>query len=427
MNQYLDSYAEIIFAGNVGVGLAVKLLKICFSQRSSPLELKKILIRYFLCYYAFSLGFSIQDPYVMQRYLDSNLTSAQISTILITFNLVSAFASLLTGYLLNTIKHRFTIMIAAVLLSCSSFLRTFSDFQSFVVAAALIGVAVPIYKVAFEDWWIGEQSELQCDSANMIFSENNALINLVMTIIMTFTSSTITKKFGTFIAFKIASPLFLVSIVPIACFFKNRNPLRIEITLSESIAVLKRTLVNQPIIYFVFLLDLCYSCFLFICMPRLTQFMITENIRPPHALVMGSYIVSNLNGAQLISEISNRMAFTKWIIFGTFVVEIAILLMYFGFDNKITVFTGAVIIGFSDGMLQSMMLVLKQKFYPKEIRGYLMSFLRVPISLIACFIIWFAKNTDLSFFLLILALIMALANISAIILHLNAPINDKYP
>ena len=163
-----------------------------------------------------------------------------------------------------------------------------------------------------------------------------------------------------------------------------------------------------------FAIDIMYHLFAFVFMPRLTNFMMAEGTRPALPMVVGSYIVVTLNGAQIMSHFQHALTDAMWMVVCSGVTLCGTLMMYFLYDNKICVFIGAMLIALCQGMVKAPLLNMKKDNYPSELRGYILGCMRVPSSILACVIIFYGHQYSALVYLMITAVVILICHILCI-------------
>ena len=413
-------FIEIAFYTTTAIGLSAKFYKWFHISKVQNDNLKNLQIKYFLSYFSFMAGFIFQGPYVHQRYNDANMTPEQINNIMSSFNIISAFWGFFIGYFVELIGHKSLIIISAIMLSIHSFLRYIGGYYFFIAASVLLGLSTASNKVVFEDWLADRiQQENLPNESQSIIKENSALINLILTIIMTPISQFLSNKFGTSSTFFASTILFgfsafLILILMPKLSNSNKKP---KLGLFGAFSAIFKYIITSPTFTFSILLDFLYTIFGLLYPPRWLSFHKSfKDEKLPLSKISTTNSISLVNGAQIASALLLFTDFDDSLFLGFFSSFLSLLFMYYKYENKNMVFLGYILESTFDGTVNSCMWTARTTFYPGEIRKHLMGILRVPASFTVTFILQKMKGLDPNYILGLCSLIILLCSIFSFIL-----------
>jgi MFS family permease len=396
-----STFVFTVFMLSSIVAVSGKLISWFRREQTKSAWLTQLQIRYFVSYYAFMSGLTFQGPYVYQRYLDSGLNSAQIGTIMSTFNIVSSLWGLFIGYAIDLLGHKRLIILSAMFLSIHASLRYAGGFWSFVVGAAVMGLSTASNKVVFEDWLM---NELQAPGApdqklsQAIVQENSALIRLISTLVMTPISAKVTHLFGSSAAFCISSLMVFTSIGIIQLCMQDWKPIdsaKPRQGYFQSIKAIVVAIRGSKELLLLLLVDFCYNIFFLIYSPRwLSIHQIDKKEKLPLSQIGNTNTIVLMSGAQIFSAVLAAFAAKTSVLIGFVVYLISVVGIYVFFPNKNCVYFFFVCSGIADGVIGTAMRVARGLIYPREIRGYILGLLRVPSSLCVSAVIFMLKGYD---------------------------------
>ena len=370
-------------------------------------------------------GLTFQGPYIYKRYLDAGMTQNEISIIMSVFNIVSSFWGFFVGYFQEILGHKQLIIISALLLSIHATLRFIGGFRNFVLAAAVMGCSTSANRVVFEDWLMTVlQNSNAPPLAQATIQENSNLIRLFSTLIMTPLSANLVSNFGTSSAFIVSSLLFFTSATIISIFLEDTKQLgsdgkkREKIGYIQALKLIFNSIKSSKELVLLLLIDFSYGVFLLLYTPRwLAMHQITKKDSLPLSQMSSTNGVALMNGAQILGAILQYMSTRVSILLSTILYTLSILLIIFFFANKNIVYTFYIISALCDGGFNTVLRIAKLNVYPREIRGYILGFLKVPTSLCVSLTLMLLKGKDVIYILYACLSFLILCSISSIFFY----------
>lgn len=393
MTSLRADFVMAAFAGCTAVGIAFKAVRVWRRRKETAgAKAGKFQLLYFLCNYAYMIGFMFQGPYVYQRYIDCGLAQKQISIVMSTYNIVSSCWGMFVGYLTNVCGHRLMIVVSAVLLGMHAVCRCIGGFGMFVAASVLMGIATASNKVVFEDWLMLAMSSREIpESLHAVIQENSALLKLVLTLLITPVSSMVTERFGSSGAFFVSAIMFFVGAVIIMLFLPNvkKNDVKKKrIGYGQALKMISKSVWQSKELMCLLAGDFFYSVYLLLYTPRWVGIhQVEKKEKLPLSQISSANTMALMIGAQFCGAFINRFSY-KFTLFANFVIYVislyCIILFY---DDKNLVFLFYMISSICDGGSGTFLRILKSRIYPKDVRSYILGFLRVPTSLAVSFIL----------------------------------------
>lgn len=383
------------------IGLLFKVISF-YKRRNSPTitNLIKFQFLYFLCYYSFMIGLMFQGPYVYQRYIDCGMETKQISIIMSTFNIVSSFWGLLVGYFTTMIGHKKMIIFSAFFLGLHAVCRCIGGFKFFVASSFLMGISTASNKVVFEDWlMISLNNRNVPENFHATIQENSALLKLLITLFITPISSNVTKKYGSSGAFLTSSLLFFLSSMIILLFLPNVKKDEIKqkkIGYLQALNVISKSIIQSKELLCLLAGDFFYNVYLLLYTPKWVGIhQINKKEKLPLSQISSANSIALMVGAQIFSLFINKFSykFTLFVNFGIYVISIYCIILFY--NNKNFVFFFYMISSICDGGAGMFLRILRSRIYPKEVRSYILGFLRVPTSLTVSFILILLNNASI--------------------------------
>lgn len=411
-------YVTILFITLSFWCVFLKVRKWMHAEKSTSKWLNSLQFRYFFCYYSFMAGLTFQGPYVYQRYLDSGITQEQISIVMSTFNIVSSIWGFAVGYFTEVLGHKKLIIISALVLSMHATLRFMGGFWCFVCSSALMGISTASNRVVFEDWLMTVlQSPEAPDFAQATIQENSALIRLFSTLIMTPLSAKLTHHFGSASAFAVSSVMFFTSAVIISIYLDdprlmekyekeenqnnatNNNNKKKKIGYFNALKSIFQSIRSSPELSILLIIDFASSVFTLLYSPRwLAIHQITKKDKLPLSQMSTTNSVALTNGAQIIGALLQLFSSPRPMFFVSFLLSfifVALILVFYA--NKNLVFTVFIIVAICDGANQTIFRMLRGSVYPRDVRGYILGFLRVPTSFSVSLLLMMVKGKDVRY------------------------------
>lgn len=388
----------------------LKVRKWMQAEKSKSKWLNNFQLRYFICYYTFMGGLTFQGPYVYQRYLDSGISQSEISIIMSTFNIVSSLWGFAVGYFTEILGHKKLIIISALILSMHATLRFMGGFWCFICSSALMGISTASNRVVFEDWLMTMlQSPEAPEFSQATVQENSSLIRLFSTLIMTPLSAKITHHFGSASAFAISSLMFFVSSLIISLYLDDpqtllnnkstENNQKKKIGYLHALKSIFASIRTSSILTILLVIDFSYNVFTLLYSPRwLAIHQITKKDKLPLSQMSTTNSVALTNGAQIIGALLQAITTPQSSFFYSFLLSFVFIssILIFYYDKNI-VFSLFILAAVSDGANQTIFRILRSNIYPRDVRGYILGFLRVPSSLSVSLILMLLKGRDVRY------------------------------
>lgn len=390
--------------------LIIKLGKWIKISTVSSQDFMKLQIKYFIVFFANQIPIMFTGPFVYQRYVDDGLNLSQIAQIKIVFNLSAAFLSFLAGPVLHAIGHRMVIITSMVCSFICCFLRYYGGVVNFYIGVILLGFSSPMNGVAFSDWFLLEESSIKdCEGSHFIFTENNAVIQLVLSIILTPIADLTHTKFGSEGIFFIAGIMFAIAVIPAAIILKapskKKEDKKDNVGYAQAIASIKESKDSRLKPFLI--VDCAYSLIPFIFSPNIVSFFKGCDI--PNASLSGSIVLAILIGAQFLGWFDS-VYHTSYIITLYFFFDfVLMILMVTQYDYKLLLYFYVFAFSFCDGGLQSLMLSYKKELYPAQYRGHIMGMVKVFSSILSSIILSIVKKVSYTYQFVLDAIVFAIS------------------
>lgn len=363
----------------------VKIIRWIKVKGSSSREFMLLQLRYFVGYYTMQLPLTISGPFVHLRYVECNLSSTKIVNLRIIFNVLCAVVSIFTGACLNGLGHQKVVIVAVISSIACNYLRYRGIGNDFLFAMIAAAIAAPLAKVAFDDWFFAELKTLKDipNDAHCTFTENNALMSLIVSIAASSAGSYIQDHYSIQHTFLVATIGLVISLIPIALFFKSKAS-KTKKEGNGGFSLLANTLIESKDTKFklMIIIDALFSMTTALFVPGIcSYFMTVENL--PAAQLSSSFSIATLWGAQLLSLFKLKSP-SFGILSLYFVSEVACyVLMWLFYTNKKFLFIMLCCIGLAHGGSAAVMLSLRQQLYPSNIRGYTLSLIKLLASVLS--------------------------------------------
>ncbi|OHS95093.1 major facilitator superfamily transporter [Tritrichomonas foetus] len=456
------TFVTVLFIILSGFCVFLKVKKWMKVEKVSSSWLNSFQFRYFLCYYTFMAGLNFQGPYVYKRYLDTGISQDEISVIMSTFNIVSSFWGLVIGYVQEMFGHKRLIILSAMLLSAHATFRFLGGFRNFVISSVLMGVSTASNRVVFEDWlMIMLQNPEAPKLAQATVQENSALIRLFSTLIMTPLSAKLTHHFGSASAFATSSVMFFASAAIMSVYLddpksstesskstnanssssndnkkaekvekiasdknENKNENKTDIKkrqkmgYANALKSIYHSVRSSPELSILLLCDFAYNVFTLLYGPRwLAIHQITKKDTLPLSQMSSTNSVALMNGAQILGAVLQLFSTRLSLFYGFFMYVVCISAILIFFSNKNLVYTFYILSAMCDGGLGTIFRMLRSSIYPRDTRGYILGFLRVPTSLTVSLILMLFKGKDVRYFMFLCVVFLSLSTVLSFILY----------
>ena len=412
----LEYILNPIFYISAFIALIIKFLSWIKVSKSNNHNFQNLQFRYFLVFFTFTAALNLQSPFVFKLYMENGLNSSQIALLQVIYNFLSSFFGFLVGPILEILGHRYLLFICIIISIISTLLRSFGGISNFYLASILLSFSAPMNKVSFEDWFSTEELFLKISGSNFIFSENNAFLQLVVSVISAFFGNLISNFYSTKTVFLISIIILIIASI-LSLFF---IPLNLQIKKKDSffnkIHFVFSQIKDKKILSFI-PIDFLWGLVPLIFLSRLSSFFILKDIKLPLASITGTYSVSNLFGILFLSYLSKKnFNNINLIIFFFIYLSILFFLMYNFFDNKDLLFLFINFAGISEGIINTLILGFRKNLYPSEIRAHLMGIIKFFTSLTASILILYSKNKSSSFLLFLSSFVALIGFICSIIM-----------
>jgi len=423
MNPLNHEVIKILFYSTAALGLSTKFYKWFNMKKIKNDSLNKIQIVYLICHFSFTSGFIFQGPYVHQRYHENGMTSDQINDIMSIFNIVSAFWGFFVGYACEILGHKTLIVLSAIFLSTHSVLRYIGGFYFFIIASVLQGLSTASNRVVFEDWLALQLEQTKQDRGAMsVVKENSALLNLILTIVMTPVSQKLTTKYGVSAAFSGSALLFAFSAIIVILLLPKPLQSNAKRQKSGFFGAFVRIASNMGTSFSfstTIFLDLFYTMFGLLYHPRWLSFhKATKDEKLPLSQISTTNSISQLNGAQITSAIVSILSFNSTLILGFGSSTVSMILMYYLYNDKNYVTLFYALASTFDGSVNSCMSSIRASQYPDDVRKHLLGILRVPASLIVTMLLQKLKGIEADSILFICISISLLCLVLSLLLRI---------
>jgi len=388
------------------------------SRKDSSEEFRKLQIRYFSVHMFFNAGLILQGPYVYKLYIENGLSSSQIAQLQALFNLSAALFGFFVGPVLDFVGHRILIFICISCSMIASVLRGIGGYLNFLIAIILVSFCAPMNKVAFEDWFFIEESLFkEKGEYHFTFSQNSAIVSLIISILSAPIGNQIALNFNTSYVFFVSVVLMSIAVIcTFICIPKTLGSKKSQDSngMSQMIKSIKGHKENR---FSAFLaLDILYGIVGLIYLPRMNSFFIVPNIKYPLASISGIHNVCTLFGSVFSSIISPQINASYGTLVFTSLSTMFFFLMSTYIENKSLLLFFLCCVGVSDGGITSTFLGMKKYMYPSENRARLLGVIKFVTSLVSSIVLIYTKKIDPSIVLIISSVLCAMCSIVAIIM-----------
>ena len=375
------------------IAITYKFTKWLKASTSSSKRFSLIQLKYFIVFYMFNGALALQGPYVFPLYRAAGLSPKDISTLQIIFNISNSFFGFFAGSVLQKLGTKLSIVYAIISSFILGILRYIGQWKFFVLAQLICGFSAPIKAISFEAWILHEiEQESNSKACQLSFSENNALINLLVNIAVApfgnFLASKFEPKFiflGTacFILLDALCGLFLIST------YKGNDNKPNENKQNGSVFSAIQTFLNSASFSSITfaLVDVLYCLFPLLFVPRISGTFTLDSVKYPLASIHCSHNVCQLFGAILATFLCSFLSSNIALPFILLLMACAQLTVFLKYDDKTYCYIALCFIGLSDGCISSLLLGLRKELYKEDIRVRIMGVIRFMSAVIASLVL----------------------------------------
>lgn len=402
--------------------ISIKLYKWYKVEKVHYEQFRSLQIKYFVTFHLITFGLALQGPLQYPLYMSDGLSFEDINNIQIVFNLSGTIFSFFISFIINIIGHRLLTTLCQLLSAFVAILRFFGGYKRFYFAQILTGFTYSMNRVAFDDWLYREMGNLQdYKQVKYIFSENNALITLVLHILAAQIDNTLMKHLDTHTIYLITSIFFFLS----ACFgfiflkshghFKKSNV--------STLSMIKQIVNNGSMsLYSLMAIDLLFMLQPLIYFPRIANIFIVKDVKYPLPSLISIYMICVLFGTMSISYLANSIRNEIILFVAFFFMAFDLCSIRLFYDNKTICFVLVCISAILDGIVTPILNDHRKNVYPNSLRATIMGFCKLCSCLFASTFLFELKKWDPSnvlFFDGICILICAIFALVYSIVHKN--------
>lgn len=372
---------------------------------------------YLIPYSIIHIGGLIQQPYIYQRYIECGFSHEKIAMIHVYSYASTAVFSVFAGFLLKKLGHAKFLSLLCLQLSFSSALKQFSSYFLIAVSSCIMSFSMPSIIMVLSDWWLRAESLLyDKEKSHFIFNENHSFLNMMLHIAITPISGFSSHKWGTLFIFRICPIIFLISILFVLVYL-NKFQFNIARNSSKSdIKSIFKVLSSSKGSLIMTVLDISLMLSNFLWMRRIYGQFSKMNSKPSLSFISGSFGIAGLIGALFSESLSTLFSKELYLFFGLLIQGILISLSFLYADQKTLVFICDFFVFFLHHSLDPSLLILRKINYPDNLRGYLMSLTRIPVSIFSCIITWITRNSENNYPVLYSGISLIAASVFALIL-----------
>jgi hypothetical protein len=415
------SFIQATFWTLAAISLTVKfVLWLRVPSNPSP-SFSAFQFRYFFCWYAISIQLMLFSPFLMALFADGGMSDSDVAQLRIAFNVGSAVVSLFMGSALQRFGHLPIIVLATLGSAAASALRAMGGWTPFFIAQLFVAIASPLMKIGFDDWYHGAVSLIEdCPQSSEIFTENLNCLQVIILIIVDPVSDALAHRLGLVPLFVISATWAVCAAVPIAICLRDSRGRGGAPSQGNYAAVFQAVFHSpDPALKWLICADIFYGTIQFLFNSSITRyFREIEGI--PNGILMGSYSLAVLIGAQIASAIGTRVPVLPRMIGSLAMAAITAWLMAVTFENKKLLYALLGSAGCWEGFITGAILTLKLKAYPSEIRGHLFGVIRVMTALLTSIMLHWTRNAHGNIQLLVVAGVLTVTLLCAFAMNFSS-------
>ncbi|EAY16450.1 hypothetical protein TVAG_004810 [Trichomonas vaginalis G3] len=160
----------------------------------------------------------------------------------------------------------------------------------------------------------------------------------------------------------------------------------------------------------------------------MSAFLITNNHKPMMGFVSGTYTIISLIGAQFLSMFTDWLSNIQWWTLSAVLSGISLVCIYIFYNNKHIVFCLTSLESFFSSILLAIRMEIIKFYFPRSIRGYLVTMCRTPTLLLSYISLKILVTDRIQIFALISGILMIISSIIGLpflMIHNNAEVLDS--
>ena len=350
-------------------------------------------IRYFIAWHSTLFFNQLSGPFVSKRHNECGLSQEQQVSLQVLFHWGCAVVSFFSGTVLQKLGHRNMILLCALLIASSHLCRASDSTALMNVATLFRGISVALNRVAFDDWFLHEASQIKgCPNKQLVFAENNAFVSLVLSVIGAPIGDYVCEEFGTRGVFIVAFIGCSVAVILSFIVVKVSGVPESKNSSQSMFSALNLKTIGAPVIVFM-LLEALHGVCISVCDPCFSNYFAGVDGLPV-AKLASSITVASLLGVQ----ISNLLNLGRWAEASTVTyllgMAASLATMFFVFDNKVVLFFFVCLMGICGTSANTMISHMRLDVYPATIRGHLLGIMRLLTSCCLMIFLSLTKSAD---------------------------------
>lgn len=372
---------EVTFYALAAIAVIIKLIRWMRAPESKSKSFHDLQVRYFMALYAHQFSLFVSGPFLFRRYVDCNITLSTDANLKIMFNWCTAAVSFASSTCLRKFGHKTMILVLAASTVLSHVFRTGETITMFAIGNFFRAISASLGRVVFDDWYLHEVSQIKdCPNSQFIFSENNAFLGLIMSIITAPIGDFIYRQYGSRMVFAVCAIAGLIAFIPIIFSVRVTNaPTGADS--SQSIVGVLKSLIRAPTssLNLFMMMETLYGTCVFVYAPSIPSYF-TSVGNVPMGKLMSVMSIAALLSVQLanILHIGQRAHHTIVSILAT---ATSLLAMSFTFEDKNVLFGFCCSTAVFESASATMIANMRKTNFPSNIRGHLLGISRLLVSL----------------------------------------------
>ena len=173
------------------------------------------------------------------------------------------------------------------------------------------------------------------------------------------------------------------------------------------------------------MIDILYSLFPLLFIPRITNTYIVKNVKYPLASISCSHNVCQLFGAILCTLVAKKFSLAKFLPFSAVVNAVSQCSIALFYENKTITFICLCFVGLSDGCICSILLGFRKEIYRPEIRTRIMGLIKFFSAIVASAGLMVLKKYPSEYTIGVSGISAALSAVISIFFALSTPSKEE--
>lgn len=379
-------------------------------------EARVFMKRYFIVYITQTTAYLMINPFVKSIYKINGMSPQMMSKTFITTNIISTLFSFFSGSMIEKFGNRLSTIYATILTIFQVICILIGNPTTCFISGCIVGLYDPIERVVFDNWFLHEAVELNLSpTESTLIYENKQFLQLVVSFIIGTYSAEVENRMGLKGVFASGMAISIISIITTTLLMIDTKPKNIKTNEKKENLGFKKTLQiffntkDASLYMFVitnilgFLINILYK-------PYFGDFIRTKTYNSVSEIA-NTYQVVLVVGTQFLTFLLYMFTPLKLMPLFYLLSALSLYATYFFYDDKALVIFFIVSQAICDGSLSSISISLKRDIYPDQIRGTLLSLVRLPASLSSSILLWITQGWNTKVYLLITGTGMLISSI----------------